>query len=355
MADLILEARIQAGSDVDYTMITSRINDVSEDAGRLGFFVSGNAALNADDSQLLIFGRTGLSGNPGLVSINNSARSDVDFRVSGDTNANIIRTDASQDNLGIGTAPTSGYSGAVPRIHVLQPNDGIGILVEDNQADADVGPQIVWYRNSTSPAVDDILGRLRWEGKDSGGNQHMYGRQTNQIVSPTDGAESGRMIWESRSGGTLYETMRFEGNDITFNYAASNAVDLLIKGDNDNILFADASQDNLGIGTSAPSSDVERLHVKGTGTGTLVRLESSDTGDTVAPNMQFLRNSGSPAVSDEIGSIQFIGKDDGGNDTTYGQIKCSIQDETGGTEDGMASIRSIIRRDASTEYAHHSR
>jgi hypothetical protein len=50
--------------------------------------------------------------------------------------------------------------------------------------------------------------------------------------------------------------------------------------------------------------------------------------------MQFLRNSGSPAVSDEIGSIQFIGKDDGGNDTTYGQIKCSIQDETGGTEDG---------------------
>ena len=330
-----------SSNDVDYLMMTMKIQDAANDAGRLGFFVAGNASLNADDSQLMIFGRTGLTNNPGLVSINNSARADVDFRVSGDTNTNIIRTDASQDNLGIGTAPTSGYSGAVPRVHVLQPDNGIGILVEDNQADDEVGPQVVWYRNSASPAVDDILGRLRWEGKDSGGNTHMYGRQTNQIVSPTDGSETGRMIWESRSLGTLYETMRFEGNDITFNYANSSAVDLLIKGANDNILFADASQDNLGIGTSAPSATTERLHVKGTGLGTLVRLESTDSDEQAAPLLELYRNSDTPAPNDYIGEILFMGNDDDDppDAIEYTKIRVKIDDETSATEDGDFAIR----------------
>ena len=91
------------GNDVNYLMMTMKIQDASEDAGRLGFFVSGNASLNADDSQLMIFGRTGLTGNPGLVSINNSGRSDVDFRISGDTETSLFYTDASADRVGIGT------------------------------------------------------------------------------------------------------------------------------------------------------------------------------------------------------------------------------------------------------------
>ena len=244
--------------------------------------------------------------------------------------------------VGIGTAPTSGFSGAVPRVHVLQPDNGIGILVEDNQADADVGPQIVWYRNSASPAADDILGRLRWEGKDSGGNIHMYGRQTNEIVSPTDGSESGRMIWESRSGGTLYETMRFEGNDITFNYGASNAVDLLIKGDNDNIFFADASQDNCGVGTSAPASDVERLHIKGTGVGTdIVRIETEDDGAASGPHIQIYRNSATPTNGDDCGEIFFTGNHaatsgaaEAGKEN-YGRIRLDTVNVVTGSEDGL--------------------
>ena len=465
-----------SSNDVDYLMMTMKIHDAVNDAGRLGFLVSGNASLNADDSHLMIFGRSGLTANPGLVSINNSSRSDVDFRVNGDS-VSLIRTDASQDNVGIGgapdsaverlhvkgsgddvlvrfetddtgagsgpelalyrsataatddivgqirfqaksatgsinitaatfytklkavsgtamdselfcdirvgnasknmmklgnsevvfnddsesvdfrvesdgnenmlfvdgsqnnvgigTTPTSGYSGAVPMVHVLQPDNGIGILVEDNQADGDVGPQIVWYRNSASPAADDILARLRWEGKDSGGNQHMYGRQTNEIVSPTDGAESGRMIWESRSGGTLYETMRFEGNDITFNYAGSNAVDLLIKGDNDNILFADASQDNLGVGTSAPSSDVERLHIKGTSTGTLVRMESTDDSSSAAPTLEFYRNSATAATNDYLSRIYHTGNNASGVAHVYVQESSYIIDASAGAEDGL--------------------
>ena len=264
----------------------------------------------SSDSYTVVFNEDGLT---------------ADFRIESQGNANLFYVDGGQDNVGIGTVPTSGYAGVVPRLHIEQPTDGIGVLIESDEDDADVGPQIVYYRNSDNPAADDILGRLRWEGKDSGGNIHMYGRQTNEIISPTDGQESGRMIWESRSLGTLYECMRFEGNDITFNYAGSSEVDLLIKGDNDDILFADASQDNLGIGTSSPASDVERLHIKGTGDDTLVRLESTETGAGSAPELNLYR-SATAATDDVVGQIRFQAKSATGSinitaATLYTQLK----------------------------------
>ena len=323
-----------SGSDVTYVMVSGKINDASQDAGRIGWFVSGNASLNADDAQLMIFGRTGLTGNPGLVSINNSARSDVDFRVSGDTNANLIRTDSSLDGVGIGTAPPSGHGGVTVRMTVKGDNDDIALMLQNDGTDADDGPEMVFYRNSSSPAADDLLGRIRFDGEDSGDNIHTYFRMTNAIKDPTDASEDGRFIFESRAGGFLIETMRFEGDDVIFNNSATNSVDVKILGDNDTILFSDASQDNLGIGTSSPSSSVERLHILGTGTGEMVRIESTDDGASAAPRLTLNRNSASPAVGDDIGLIIFNGEDSAGNTVTYANIKAEIDSATDTDEAG---------------------
>jgi hypothetical protein len=311
-----------SGSDVTYVMVSGKINDASEDAGRIGWFVSGNASINADDAQLMIFGRTGLTGNPGLVSINNSARSDVDFRVSGDTNANLIRTDASLDAVGIGIAPASSHAGITVRMTVKGDNDDIALMLQNDGTDADDGPEMVFYRNSSSPAANDLLGRIRFDGEDSGGNVHTYFRMTNAILDPTDAGEDGRFLFESRSAGSLIEVMRFEGDDIDINANNVATVDVKIRGDNDTILFSDASQDNLGLGTSSPSSDVERLHIKGTGTGDLVRLESTDAGTTQAPTLELFRNSASPASGDYTGEIVFAGYEDtaGSSKVDFGRI-----------------------------------
>ena len=62
---------------------------------------------------------------------------------------------------------------------------------------------------------------------------------------------------------------------------------------------------------------------------------STDAGATVNPTISLFRNSASPAVSDDLGAIQFYGEDDGGNKTLYAQIHGNIEDETGGSEDGQ--------------------
>ena len=108
---------------------------------------------------------------------------------------------------------------------------------------------------------------------------------------------------------TNKEMMRFTtGNDVVVNNDSDAAVDFWIKGDNDNILYADASQDNLGLGTSAPASDVERVHIKGTGVGTdIVRIQTDDDGAASGPHIQIYRDSATPADGDDLGEFFFAG------------------------------------------------
>ena len=64
-------------------------------------------------------------------------------------------------------------------------------------------------------------------------------------------------------------------------------------------------------------------------------IVSTDAGATVNPIISLFRNSASPAVSDDLGAIQFYGEDDGDNKTLYAQIHATIEDETDSTEDGQ--------------------
>jgi len=93
------------------------------------------------------------------------------------------------------------------------------------------------------------------------------------------------------------------------------------------------------------------ITIKTADNSTQLTLESTDDDATTGPNMSFYRNSSSPADSDQTGSIFFIGKDDGGNDTTYGAITTHIADASGGTEDGRLTLSSM-KAGTSTQTLH---
>ena len=66
------------------------------------------------------------------------------------------------------------------------------------------------------------------------------------------------------------------------------------------------------------------LHVQYAGTGDGFILESTDVGTSLAPDLVLWRNSGSPAVGDDIGNILFDGENDGGTRITYARIQGEI-------------------------------
>jgi len=67
-------------------------------------------------------------------------------------------------------------------------------------------------------------------------------------------------------------------------------------------------------------------------------LTSTDADANSGPNLRLYRNSGSPAVGDNLGQIDFEGRNDNSEDVVYASMMVRARDETDGTEDGGFQI-----------------
>lgn len=91
----------------------------------------------------------------------------------------------------------------------------------------------------------------------------------------------------------------------------------------------------LGTGTAAA-----QLHLFSTDTTDQVIIENTDAGLDTAPDLVLYRNSASPAANDNLGNVEFRGKDSGGNTQIYGQILATINSPTNGAEVGALDLMS---------------
>lgn len=73
----------------------------------------------------------------------------------------------------------------------------------------------------------------------------------------------------------------------------------------------------------------------------VVTITSTDAGADEKPTLKLFRDSSSPADSDEIGEIEFVGKNDAAEDVTYTRIFTSIQDASDGTEDCRLEFKGL--------------
>ena len=97
-----------------------------------------------------------------------------------------------------------------------------------------------------------------------------------------------------------------------------------------------------GRSASQVLSDIAAMPLAGgTFTGN-VTLESTDAGDEDAPVLTLFRNSASPADNDDLGRIDFIGKNDAGQNVTYAAMFTEIADASDGTEDVRLKFLNVV-------------
>ena len=127
---------------------------------------------------------------------------------------------------------------------------------------------------------------------------------------------------------------------------------LTVTGDatigDDLTLLSDASV--LGFGTN---TDVTLTHNHDLGlslsagaNATQLTITSTNDAAGVAPTIALVRDSASPAASDQLGYINFVGEDAGSNATSYAQVYANIVDPTGGSEDGSLKFYLITNGSA---------
>ena len=135
-------------------------------------------------------------------------------------------------------------------------NDGTTITTADNtdtltltstDADANVGPNLRLYRNSSSPADSDYNGAIQWEWRNDN-SQDVVGAEIQSFTrDASDGTEDNILWFQNMTGGTLTEFLRFDTQSdqalITFN-ENSNDIDFRVESNgNGNMFKVDAGED----------------------------------------------------------------------------------------------------------------
>ena len=146
------------------------------------------------------------------------------------------------------------------------------------------------------------------------------------------------------NGNTLV-TIKDGDNGTTFGLKlATNKVEI-IPGSDDANAFEVSQADGTAVFTVNTSSPAFTL----TGNATITTADNTDTltlistdaDANVGPNINLYRNSGSPADSDYIGTMAYVGRNDNSQDVNYVKINVQANDVSDGTEDGTFIINTM--------------
>jgi hypothetical protein len=193
-----------------------------------------------------------------------------DIDVDGTTNLDVVDIDGAVDMASTAlvtgvlttTAATvfnGGFaSNAASTISTADNLDTLSLISTD--ADASVGPNLRMYRNSGSPADNDLVGAIDFEGRNDNSQDVVYSQIFTQILDASDGTEDGYLSFKVMNAGTSRQRLLFDAGETVFN-EESEDVDFRVESDNDaNALFVQGSDGFVGIGTASPT---EKLSVLG--------------------------------------------------------------------------------------------
>jgi hypothetical protein len=153
--------------------------------------------------------------------------------------------------------------------------DGCTITTADNTAqltlistdtDASRGPILDLYRNSSSPADNDIAGTIQINARNDNSQDFQVAEINFQAVDVSDGTEDGRMNFSTMLNGTSRARITVSPTETAFN-EDSRDLDFRVESDNStHALFVQGSDGNVGIDNSSPTTklDVDYQHTNTT-------------------------------------------------------------------------------------------
>ena len=127
------------------------------------------------------------------------------------------------------------------------------LTLTSTDADASFGPNIRMYRNSGSPADNDLLGNIEFEGRNDNSQDVVYGRLFSRISDASDGSEDGIMRLDIMKAGSLSDVLTINSDEIIVNDGSYDYDFRVESNDNTHALFVEGSSGNVGIGTSSPT------------------------------------------------------------------------------------------------------
>ena len=271
------------------------------------------------------------------------------------------------DGAGSGGAMVDAFTALHVKGLVSEVDDnGAALTAISTDADASLGPLIVFRRESSSPADDDLLGRINFNGFNDASEGVTYGRIQTTIRDASDGTEDGELTLSTIVAGSNRSRAKFGATETVFNEASVD-LDFRIESDsnthrfflqNDNIIMGHSSGITLGGVGSA-------LQVIGDSSATRSVSITNFSADANAPILRFGKSRGGSIGSntvvqsgDNIGQLVFCADDGSDLGSKAAQILAEVDGTPGSddmpgrlvfqtTADGSDSVTEAMRIDDS--------
>ena len=187
--------------------------------------------------------------NGGFGSVfNQDSNADMDFRVESDTNTHMLFVDAGANHVNIGGS--ADYGGT---FNVITTQTGNALTVNSTDASATHGPNIRVFRDSASPADNDYIGRVNFDGKNDGGASITYAQVLSQILDVSAGTEDARLKLGGLQGGTFVNYFDAIATETVINEDGVDRDFRVESGVNPHMLFVDAGKNVASLGMTSAS------------------------------------------------------------------------------------------------------
>tara|TARA_B100000029_G_scaffold373178_1_gene367382 strand:- start:6432 stop:8102 length:1671 start_codon:yes stop_codon:yes gene_type:complete len=185
---------------------------------------------------------------------------DIDLQVKGENSANLIRTDAANDLVGINTKDPTAL------LHVSSSDDGVIFKAETSYSVAALlvsGSGHIGINTSVTPEILTINGvesnsdETLIQFTEDGSNRAKIGVNTSNNILIENQYTNKHIVLKVNDNGVTREAIRCNGAvaEVVVNEGHSALVDFRVESDdNTHMLFVDGSSNTIGINDSTPTS-----------------------------------------------------------------------------------------------------
>ena len=246
-------------------------------------------------------GDTGALRTEGGASIAKKLFVGTDLDVDGTANLDVVDIDGAVDMASTLQVDGAITSSAGATITVADNSDALTLKTTD--ADSNVGPVLLFNRDSSSPANNDFLGELTFQGDNNAGETHDYIRMFARILNVADGSEQADFIIKDATGTNIVNMAHTE---VVYNDDSVDRDFRVESNGNANMLHVNGGSNLVGIGADPDLG--AGLHIK-----------TADSGASVNSGFDELviegsGNSGISILSGNTSGGAIIFGDDGDND-----------------------------------------
>ena len=161
--------------------------------------------------------------------------------------------------IGANSASTGAFSSITST--VADNSDNLSLISTD--ADANYGPNLRLYRNSGSPADDDLVGNIEFEGRNDNSQDVVYGRLFTKISDASDGTEDGIMRFDIMKAGSLSDVLTFTPDELAVNDGSYDYDFRVESNTNANALKVDAGENVVLAGTGTKETQGVTIYATG--------------------------------------------------------------------------------------------